>query len=275
MEIAGGWFVAYAPRMTAVARKIGEVALGQISQFGGVILLLTEILRTTFSCRPRLRETIEQTYKIGWQSQAVVLITGAFTGMVFAVQTGLQFHKVKMDTAVGPVVAIAMLRELAPVLTALMVSGRVGAAIAAELGTMKVTEQLDALRSMGTSPVDYLATPRFWALVVGLPLLTVESMACGIGSGFFVAANMLQIDPAYYWHNMLKFTAAKDVMAGLIKSVFFAVFIALVACHKGFNAAEGAEGVGRATTQAVVVASLTVLIANFFIAVIFNALIPV
>lgn len=261
--------------MRRVAHTLGETTLRLFAQFGGVLLLLGEILRTTFTRRPRLGETIGQTYKIGWQSQAVVLITGAFTGMVFAVQTGLQFHKVKMDTAVGPVVAIAMLRELAPVLTALMVAGRVGAAIAAELGTMKVTEQLDALRSMGTSPVDYLAAPRFWALMAGLPMLTAEAMVCGIGAGYLVAVNMLGIDGAYYWHNMLKFTAAKDVMAGLIKSVFFAAFIALIACHKGFTAEEGAEGVGQATTQAVVAASLTVLIANFFIAVIFNTVIPV
>lgn len=261
--------------MAALLIKLGQAVLAQVAQFGAALLLLVDIVRTTFSRWPRWRETIEQAYKIGWQSQAVVLITGAFTGMVFAVQTGLQFHKVKMDTAVGPVVAIAMLRELAPVLTGLMVAGRVGAAIAAELGTMKVTEQLDALRSMGTSPVDYLATPRFWALVVGLPMLTAEAMACGILAGYYVAVNMLNTDAAYYWFNMLKFTGGKDVMAGLIKSVFFAVFIALIACHKGFNADEGAEGVGRATTQAVVAASLTILIANFFIAVVFNAIIPV
>jgi phospholipid/cholesterol/gamma-HCH transport system permease protein len=260
--------------MTSLLKHLGETVLRVLAQFGGVLMLLLEMLRTTFTRRPRWAETIEQTYKIGWQSQAVVLITGAFTGMVFAVQTGLQFHKVKMDTAVGPVVAIAMLRELAPVLTGLMVAGRVGAAIAAELGTMKVTEQLDALRAMGTSPVDYLAVPRFVALVVALPMLTAEAMACGIFAGFYVAANMLQIDPAYYWHNMLLFTDAKDVIAGLIKSVFFATFIALIACHKGFTADEGAEGVGRATTEAVVVSSLTILIANFFIAVVFNAISP-
>jgi phospholipid/cholesterol/gamma-HCH transport system permease protein len=261
--------------MTGVTAKLGQVALAQVAQFGAVLLLFREILRTTFTRRPRWSETIDQAYRIGWQSQAVVIITGAFTGMVFAVQTGLQFHKVKMDTAVGPVVAIAMLRELAPVLAGLMVAGRVGAAIAAELGTMKVTEQLDALRAMGTSPVDYLAAPRFWALVVSLPMLTAETMACGIGAGYIVAVHMLNVDGAYYWYNMLRFTGGKDVVAGLIKAVFFAVFIALIACHKGFNADEGAEGVGRATTEAVVVASLTILIANFFIAVVFNAMIPV
>jgi phospholipid/cholesterol/gamma-HCH transport system permease protein len=235
-----------------------------------MLILLGEIVKTTFSQRPRWSETLEQVFKIGWQSQAVVAITGAFTGMVFAVQTGVQFHRVKMDTVVGAVVSLAMLRELAPVLTALMVSGRVGAAIAAELGTMKVTEQLDALRSMGTAPVDYLAVPRFVALLVALPLLTAEAMALGIYSGYAVSVNLLNIDPAYFLVNMYKFASLKDVMSGLVKALFFAVFIALISCYKGFTAGAGAEGVGRATTQAVVVSSLTVLIANFFIAVLFN-----
>ena len=259
--------------MDAVS-EFGAFAIRQLSQLGQMAMLLGAMLKTMVTRRPRWRQTIEQTYKIGWQSQAVVLITGAFTGMVFTVQTGLQFHKVKMDTAVGPVVAIAMLRELAPVLTALMVAGRVGAAIAAEIGTMKVTEQLDALRAMGTSPIGYLAVPRFVALVVALPLLTAEAMCFGIGSGYVVATSMLGIDRAYFWENMLKFTAGKDVVGGLVKSVFFAVFIALISCSKGFNADEGAEGVGRATTEAVVTSSLTVLIANFFIAVLFNAVAP-
>ena len=260
--------------MTGTVSRFGAFVLGQLEQLGRMLMLLWDIFRTTFTRRPRWRETIEQTYKIGWKSQLVVLVTGAFTGMVFTVQTGLQFHKVKMDTAVGPVVSIAMMRELAPVLTALMVAGRVGAAIAAELGTMKVTEQLDAMRSMGTSPVNYLAVPRFLAMLVALPLLTAESMCFGIYSGYAVAVHMLGIDQAYFLQNMFKFTAAKDVMSGLIKSVFFAMFIALISCYKGFHASEGAEGVGRATTQAVVVSSLTVLVANFFIAVLFNAVIP-
>ncbi len=260
--------------MTGALSRFGAFVLAEFAQLGGILLLLGDILKTTFTRRPRWSEMIEQTYKIGWKSQLVVLTTGAFTGMVFTVQTGLQFHKVKMDTAVGPVVSIAMARELAPVLTALMVAGRVGAAIAAEIGTMKVTEQLDALRTMGTSPVNYLAVPRFVALLVALPLLTAESVFFGILSGYVVAVNMLGIDSAYFLENMFKFTAAKDVVSGLIKSVFFGMFIALIACYKGFNAGEGAEGVGRATTEAVVVSSLTVLIANFFIAVLFNAIFP-
>jgi phospholipid/cholesterol/gamma-HCH transport system permease protein len=260
--------------MEAVVSRFGGFVIGQLAQLGSMLLLLGEIFKTTFTRRPRWAETMEQMYKVGWKSQLVVLVTGAFTGMVFAVQTYHQFHKVKMDTAVGPVVSVAMTRELAPVLTALMVAGRVGAAIAAELGTMKVTEQLDALRAMGTSPVDYLAIPRFVALLFALPLLTAEAMFFGIFSGYMVGVHMMGIDQAYFVENMIKFTGAKDVVSGLIKSVFFAMFIALISCYKGFNAGEGAEGVGRATTQAVVVSSLTVLIANFFIAVVFNAIIP-
>jgi phospholipid/cholesterol/gamma-HCH transport system permease protein len=260
--------------MTEAFAGFREFVIGQLNQLGAIFLLLGDILKTAFTRRPRWKETLDQIYKIGWQSQAVVIITGAFTGMVFADQIYNQFHKVKMDTAVGPVVSVAMTRELAPVLTALMVAGRVGAAIAAELGTMKVTEQLDALRSMGTAPVDYLAVPRFIALVLSLPLLTAQAMFFGIFSGYLIGVDLLGIDHAYFLTNMYKFTSAKDVVSGLIKSVFFAAFIGLISCYKGFNAGEGAEGVGRATTQAVVVSSLTVLIANFFIAVLFNAIIP-
>jgi len=260
--------------MTEALASFREFVVDQLDQLGAMLLLLLDIFKTAFSKRPRWAEILEQVYKIGWQSQAVVVITGAFTGMVFADQIYNQFHKVKMDTAVGPVVSVAMTRELAPVLTALMVAGRVGAAIAAELGTMKVTEQLDALRSMGTAPVDYLAVPRFLALLLALPLLTAEAMFFGIFSGYLIGVNMLGIDKAYFLTNMYKFTTAKDVMSGLIKSVFFAMFIGLISSYKGFHAGEGAEGVGRATTQAVVVSSLTVLIANFFIAVLFNAIIP-
>jgi len=260
--------------MEAVQR-FRQFVVRELNQLGSMLLLLLDIVKTTFSKRPRWSETVDQAYKIGWQSQAVVVVTGAFTGMVFAVQTYLQFHKVKMDTAVGPVVSVAMTRELGPVLTALMVAGRVGAAIAAELGTMKVTEQLDAMRSMGTAPVDYLAVPRFIALMVGLPLLTAEAMFFGIFSGYFVGVHMCGIDQAYFLNHMYEFTTAKDVASGLIKSVFFGMFIALISTYKGFNADEGAEGVGRATTEAVVVSSLTVLIANFFLTVVFSKIIPV
>jgi phospholipid/cholesterol/gamma-HCH transport system permease protein len=195
----------------------------------------------------------------------VVLITGAFTGMVLAAQTYFQFHKVRMDTATLAVVSVSMCSELGPVLTALMVAGRVGAAIAAELGTMRVTEQIDALRTLATHPVDYLVVPRLIASNIAVPLLTIESMSIGIASAYVVGVGLLGIEPTYAWYNMLKYSHDSDVMIGLVKSVVYGGIIALIGCYKGLTCSVGAEGVGRATTEAVVYSSITILICNFFL----------
>jgi phospholipid/cholesterol/gamma-HCH transport system permease protein len=148
----------------------------------------------------------------------------------------------------------------------------VGAAIAAELGTMRVTEQIDALRTLATHPVDYLVVPRLLALHVALPLLTVESISVGIAAGYFVGVFLLGIDPTYSWYNMIKYTDASDVVVGLIKSLVFGGIIAIVACYKGMTCGQGAEGVGRATTEAVVYSSITILISNFFLTLTLNQL---
>ena len=158
-----------------------------------------------------------------------------------------------------------MCSELGPVLTALMVAGRVGAAIAAEIGTMRVTEQIDALRTLATHPIDYLVVPRLTAAMVALPLLTVESITVGILSGYLVGVFLLGIEPAYLWYNMLKYTGDIDVTIGLIKSLVYGGIIALVGCYKGMTCGMGAEGVGRATTEAVVYSSISILMANFFL----------
>jgi phospholipid/cholesterol/gamma-HCH transport system permease protein len=154
---------------------------------------------------------------------------------------------------------------LGPVLTGLMVAGRVGAAIAAELGTMRVTEQIDALRTLATHPVDYLVVPRLIALHVALPLLTAESIVVGICAGYLVGVYLLGIDSTYLWVNMVRYTGNSDVAIGLIKAVIFGGIIALIGCYKGMFCGEGAEGVGRATTEAVVYSSITILISNFFL----------
>lgn len=236
--------------------------------------LLLETIRIMISHRARWAQTMHQLQFIGVRSIPVVIITGAFTGMVFAAQTFLQFHKVKMDTAVGPVVAVAMARELGPVLTALMVAGRVGASIAAELGTMRVTEQIDALRALATHPVDFLVVPRFVAMMVAMPLLTGFAVLMGIWSGYVVAVYLFNVDGAYYVLNTERFLRAEDLYQGIIKSAFFGLFIVMVSCYKGMTCREGAEGVGRATTEAVVIASITVLISNFFITMLLNTIIP-
>ena len=166
---------------------------------GQITLLAKESIQSLLTLRVTWRDFVYQLYYIGVKSQSVVLVTGAFTGMVLCAQTYFQFHKVKMDTATLAVVSVSMCSELGPVLTALMVAGRVGAAIAAELGTMKVTEQIDALRTLATHPVDYLVVPRLLASIATLPLLTTESIAIGIGSGYLVGVFLLGIDPAYLY----------------------------------------------------------------------------
>jgi len=232
---------------------------------GRITLLAREAFASLFTFKVAWRDLLYQIYFSGVKSQSVVLITGAFTGMVLGAQTYFQFHKVKMDTATLAVVGISMCSELGPVLTGLMVAGRVGAAIAAELGTMRVTEQIDALRTLATHPVDYLVVPRLLALHIALPLLTAEAIAVGIGAGYLVGVYLLGIDPTYSWYNMLRYTNTADVVVGLIKAIIFGGIVALIGCYKGLCCGEGAEGVGRATTEAVVYSSITILISNFFL----------
>ena len=232
---------------------------------GRITLLAKESITSLLTFKIAWRDLIYQVYFIGVKSQSVVLITGAFTGMVLAAQTYLQFHKVKMDTATLAVVSVSMCSELGPVLTGLMVAGRVGAAIAAELGTMRVTEQIDALRTLATHPVDYLVVPRLMALHIALPLLTAESIALGIGAGYVVGVYLYDVDPVYSWYNMLRYTESGEVIIGLLKALIFGGIVALIGCYKGLSCGEGAEGVGRATTEAVVYSSITILISNFFL----------
>lgn len=243
------------------SKWIGEWLTG----LGRITLLVKETTRSVFTFKVAWSDLLYQMYFIGVKSQSVVLITGAFTGMVLGAQTFFQFHKVKMDTATLAVVSVSMCSELGPVLTGLMVAGRVGAAIAAEIGTMRVTEQIDALRTLATHPVDYLVVPRTLALLMALPLLTAEAIAVGISAGYVVGVHLLGIDPTYSWANMVKYTQRTDVVVGLIKAGIFGAIVAIIGCYKGMTCGEGAEGVGRATTEAVVFASITILISNFFL----------
>ncbi len=238
---------------------------GWLEGLGRITLLAKESVSSLFRFKPAWRDLLYQIYFVGVKSQSVVLVTGAFTGMVLGAQTYLQFHKVKMDTATLAVVSVSMCSELGPVLTGLMVAGRVGAAIAAELGTMRVTEQIDALRTLATHPVDYLVVPRLLAAHLAMPVLAVEAMVMGIGAGYVVGVFLLGIDPTYSWYNMVRYTDANDVFVGMIKAVIFGGIVAIIGCYKGMYCGEGAEGVGRATTEAVVFASISILISNFFL----------
>lgn len=243
-----------------------------VSGLGQLALLAREAAGSLFTLKVSPRDLVYQMYFIGVKSQSVVLITGAFTGMVLAAQTYFQFHKVRMDTVTLAVVGVSMCSELGPVLTGLMVAGRVGAAIAAELGTMKVTEQIDALRTLATHPVDYLVVPRLLAAHVVLPVLTMEAIALGIGAGYVLSATLLGIDPAYSWHNLLLYTSTPDVVTGLIKAVIFGGIVAIVGCYKGLSCSGGAEGVGHAATEAVVYSSIAILISNFFLTLLLGKL---
>jgi phospholipid/cholesterol/gamma-HCH transport system permease protein len=243
-----------------------------VQGLGQLALFFTEAIQSLFTRKLSWPDVLYQMHFIGVKSQSVVLITGAFTGMVLCAQTFFQFHKVKMDTATLAVVSVSMSSELGPVLTALMVAGRVGAAMAAELGTMRVTEQIDALRTLATHPTDYLVVPRLLATLIALPLLTAESVVVGISASYVVGVFLLRIDSTYAWANMIKYSHSQDVIAGLSKALIFGGIIATVSCYKGMNCGEGAEGVGRATTEAVVYASISILISNFFLTLLLTRL---
>jgi phospholipid/cholesterol/gamma-HCH transport system permease protein len=241
-----------------------------VQGLGELALLTRDVLRGALSGQISLRELVQHIYFIGVKSQSVVFITGAFTGMVLCAQTYFQFHKVRMDTATLAVVSVSMCSELGPVLTALMIAGRVGASLAAELGTMKVTEQIDALRTLATHPVDYLVVPRVIATTLASPVLTAAAIALGIGAAWLLGVTFLEIDATYAWSNMLRYTSPSHVATGIIKSVVYGATISLVSCYKGMTCGEGAEGVGRATTEAVVYSSIAVLISNFFLTMFLN-----
>lgn len=252
------------------ARLFGAffVYLGQVAQ------LAADTFASICAGRIRWKLMLMQVAEIGYRSQMVVIVTGAFTGAVFTAQAYFQFASLNMETAVGPVVTLAMFRELGPVLTGLMVAGRVGAAMSAEIGTMKVTQQIDALRALAVHPVDYLVVPRALAMFVSMPLLVVECVGCGVLAAYFVAVNVLNVESVYFVANLKKFTDAGDIAMALIKGFFFAIIIVFIACREGLHARDGAVGVGRATTETVVVCSLSVLIVNFFLTMALNIFFP-
>ena len=237
---------------------------------GNIALMARDVLTSLVYDRISPRNLIYQLYFIGVRSQSVVLITGAFTGMVLAAQSYFQFHRVRMDSAILAVVGVSMCSELGPVLTSLMVAGRVGAALAAELGTMRVTEQIDALRTLATHPVSYLVVPRLTATIIALPLLTAESISIGIGAAYVLSATYLEVDPTYSWHWLVYYADVEGVMIGLMKATAYGMIIGLISCYKGMTCGEGAVGVGRATTEAVVFADIAILVCNFFLTLFLN-----
>ncbi|HEV7428458.1 MAG TPA: ABC transporter permease [Thermoanaerobaculia bacterium] len=248
-----------------VLERIGRVFLRLFEQTGLWFGMLGRTVVWTF--RPPFEggEWLRQMVRVGVDSIPVVFLTTMFTGMVMALQTYNGFHRVHAENFVGSVVALAMLRELSPVLVGLMVTGRVGSSMAAEIGTMRVTEQLDALEALATDPVQYLFVPRVIAGTVMLPLLTILGDALGVGGGYLIGVKLMGANPVVYQNNTFQFLHMNDVWSGLIKSAFFGLILTLTGCVRGYYTRGGAEGVGRATTAAVVSASLIILFTDFFL----------
>jgi len=243
---------------------VGRSAIALFQQVGTLWLLLWGVLRGALARPLELRLHVKQMEEVGTKSIPVVVITGLSTGMVLALQSYNGFQRFQAESLVGTVVALSMTRELGPVLTGLMVAGRAGAAMAAELGTMRVTEQIDALASMGVNPVKYLVLPRFLAGLIMLPILTIFADLIGIAGGYGVSVLLLDVNPTVYMKRTFDYLEVADVYGGLLKAVVFGGIIALISCQRGFTASGGAEGVGQATTGAVVVSCMLILISDYF-----------
>ena len=219
---------------------------------------------------PRRETLLHSFYQIGVRSLPVVALTGTFIGMVLAVQSYFQFRQLGMETWLGGVINMSLVRELGPVLAATMLAGRVGSAIAAELGTMRVTEQIDALASMGVDPIHYLVVPRFLACVILIPTLTIMADFMGVVGGYFYSVKILNIDQHHYWHNSAQFVGSWDLFYGVFKSLSFGAAIALVSCYRGFHCGAGAEGVGRAATAAFVLSFVLILMLDLMLGIVLD-----
>ncbi|BCR05606.1 transporter [Desulfuromonas versatilis] len=236
-------------------------------------LTLTALLKS-LSRRIYFRELVFQFDRIGFESLFIVMLTGVFTGMVMALQGVALFNRFGATNLVGSVIGASIVRELGPVLAALMVAGRVGSAITAELGTMKVTEQIDAYLVEGTDVVRKLVVPRFLACLLSMPLLTVFADAVAILGGFFIISTTTEINATYYWLSVIDFLTISDVFLGCAKPLFFGLVIASISCHLGMRARHGSAGVGVAAKRAVVLSSVFILVSDFFLTKIFLVLFP-
>ena len=234
-------------------------------EFGRITSFLLSTITWAFRPPFRVRVIFKQMEFVGVQSVTVVMITGVFSGMVLALQTYYGFRMFGGESLVGATVALSMTRELGPVFTGLMVTARAGSSMAAELGTMQVTEQIDALYAMSVNPIQYLVLPRVVAGILMLPVLTVISDSIGIAGGYFVGVYLLDINSGPFIARMVDMVRLGDVFHGLIKSACFGLILTLIGCYKGFYTIGGAEGVGKATIQAVVFSSVAILISNYFL----------
>lgn len=251
--------------MIGLLQKIGTTTEAFLSQLGLYASIFGQVSKRLLSAPRYPRLILAQAEEVGVQSLPVVLLTALFTGMVLALQSYIVFHRFAAESMIGVVVSLSMVRELGPVLVGLMVAGRVGASFAAELGTMRVSEQIDALWTLSTDPLRYLVMPRLIAAIVMLPLLVVVSDFIGIYGGYAISVHLLDQNPIVYMEKTTQYMELSDFYSGLVKSSFFGMLIGIIGCTEGFSCKGGAEGVGRATTRAVVISCMSILISDYFL----------
>lgn len=261
------------PRPSALYTAIEGLGVGLyklIEEIGGLMTLLFEVLR--WSVRPpfRVQNLFAQLDFVGVGSIFIVGLTGIFSGMVFAHQSWRAFDMFNAESLVGPTVSLTITRELAPVFSALMVTMRAGSAMCTELGTMRVTEQVDALETMAVNPIQYLLVPRVLAGLIMVPMLVLIFDLLGMAGGYFVAVAVKGLSAGTFVARTQQWLDPEDITEGLIKGAVFGLFVALVACHKGFNASGGAKGVGKATTEAMVASALGIFILDYFVGVLLH-----
>lgn len=252
-------------KITAILAKIGHFSLLNLEKLGDIILFTLKALKHCFLPPIYPRLILRQFLQIGYYSLPVVGLTAIFSGAVLALQSYSGFSRFNAEGAIANVVVLSITRELGPVLAGLMVAGRVGASMAAEIGTMKVTEQLDALRTLSTNPFKYLIAPRVIAGVLMLPLLVLVADIIGVLGGYLVSISSLGFSPGPYLNSTIQFLEYIDVVSGLVKAAFFGLVISIMGCYFGYHSKGGAEGVGIATTNSVVSASIMILLLNYVI----------
>ncbi|OGC23756.1 hypothetical protein A2291_05165 [candidate division WOR-1 bacterium RIFOXYB2_FULL_42_35] len=252
-----------------LAENVGDKVEGIIEEFGRLVILTWQVIKDIFHGHVDVKLTLEQMVKIGFESLPLALVTAGFVGAVFALQISSEFVRFGAGKFVGGVMGIGIARELGPAITGIVIAARVAAAITAEIGTMNVTEQIDALKALGSNPVRYLIVPRFIAAAVMLPILTILAIITGFGGGYAVASFVSKINPVEYMENAQSLLKLWDIFGGLIKTIFFGMIIAIIACYRGLKTRGGAKGVGEATTSSVVSTLISLFIVNYFLSILF------
>lgn len=246
-------------------KKIGGASISFTKETGAIFILFLKMCAGIFRGPIRRSVLVEQMAKAGYDTLPVVSIMAIFTGMVLATQAYYQFKPFELQIFVGSVVGVSMIRELGPVLTAIICAGRIGSATTAELSTMKITEQIDALCSLAINPITYLATPRIIAALLMMPLLTAFANFLGIFGGYLMSVYKFNIPSHVYMERAFFYIEWHDLFATFVKAAVFAVIVSVISCYKGFSATGGAEGVGKATTSSVVISSITILVVDYFL----------